>query len=1256
MWNQWPVAAVPAAPMSAPPQPSVPPPLPDAPPPPPPSENTLATTATEAVAAGVPGVGNAATGYMAPVGTQSASNPYEQYTAAQYAAMTPEQQYALQQHWQQWQTYQQDYAKWHAQYGEQYKREMAAAAAAATTTTVPIVAPVPVAAPVTATVPTMATIYPQAQLAQQITVQPQMQAYFPQPKQPQPQTQSQLSGKIMAQPQMYNQPPPPPPQGYQQHPQQQQQPQQMQRQQQPPPSNQWQQQQQPTPGRFNQVPPVNYNQAPHPGDPSMFPNIQQPPPAFMQQPPLSANQIDAPWAKDQNKSKNDRGNINEANQRRHGWDGPPLDGGRQQQHQQQQGPPPNNRWQSNEQGNNKNKSANKSNQFGNRRNWQNNPPGNNNKNSNNRNNPFSSAAPNHYGSDSGDAADPGDPGCNSNSSGGIDGRSYSINSFSNNGSGQRPADNFGSGSFDNNCRSGNNNNNARWEHNRQNQGGVNFGPSHDSNNDCGGYNQVHNRNNFNQQQQQQQQRAPDLDEASFDRLFDQWEKQFEDWKRANANHPDRDEYRRYEEEFEKQRRRIAERREQMRRRRQLQNPQQNQQQANQQPYPKAEQQHQGQQGVNFRTGYDNYEEQHNRGNTPNNVNIDQTNKRISDATLENQHVLPITLEEKEAHHSDAKKEQEKVGAKLAQPSQQSSQKQKHQQGTRSPKSETPTPSTTSRNQQKQPHQEVENSKCTANILGKRKTDQRGNVGATSTPAKTAKEDNILIISLDDDDDDDDADYVQKSQIEKEDDSAAYTPMKNIFKKSDGIPGLDLVADGQAAVPPAAVSAASRATDAPSADNNKKIPSLFDVVIDKPVSESEKDPVATNPTISETLPDDVSNALKDPEFMNNLSQALAQAQGRDRDQLQQQQQSNEPSKHCSNNNSNNNNNDRNNDGRPMSFAEWQRKKNNRESDQQDEPFRNLSSFRPGSGNEPGPGGGFGPDQRQQQRYGPNGPALMHGAGPGDSQLMGPNFIDFSGPSSGNPCSKVSPSGPNFGAPNFDRQGSGNGPGPGHGPTPGPFGGGSGFNGPFGRNFGPGGPNNSNFLGPGPNFNDRGPNFGPNFHGNGPGPGLFRPNFCVSSGPASGPNFGGPVPFCGPGSNNANVRNFGQGPNNPNEHNFGLGPNNPNERNFGSGPHNPNFIGPNMSNNKSNSFIDNPFRRNGGPPAPNFDSKSRDGPGFEERVKGQIRNNFGNVGHNNKPWADRMIMRITRSLLSRMLSMLASKRRTATAPMLSTIAAF
>ena len=40
----------------------------------------------------------------------------------QFAQMTPEQQFAMQQNWQQWQTYQQQYAQWQAQYGEQVSR------------------------------------------------------------------------------------------------------------------------------------------------------------------------------------------------------------------------------------------------------------------------------------------------------------------------------------------------------------------------------------------------------------------------------------------------------------------------------------------------------------------------------------------------------------------------------------------------------------------------------------------------------------------------------------------------------------------------------------------------------------------------------------------------------------------------------------------------------------------------------------------------------------------------------------------------------------------------------------------------------------------------------------------------------------------------------------------------------------------------------------------------------------------------------
>jgi len=141
MWGHWQTATAAVAPMGAPPpQPSVPPPLPDAPPPPPPADGASAggapsgqqsaggggsgaaaqndnTTPSAAAAAGA-GFNPYSSG-QATAGGAGAGNPYEQYTAAQYAAMTPEQQYALQHHWHQWQTYQAEYAKWHAQYGEQ---------------------------------------------------------------------------------------------------------------------------------------------------------------------------------------------------------------------------------------------------------------------------------------------------------------------------------------------------------------------------------------------------------------------------------------------------------------------------------------------------------------------------------------------------------------------------------------------------------------------------------------------------------------------------------------------------------------------------------------------------------------------------------------------------------------------------------------------------------------------------------------------------------------------------------------------------------------------------------------------------------------------------------------------------------------------------------------------------------------------------------------------------------------------------------
>ncbi|XP_037937290.1 putative uncharacterized protein DDB_G0282133 isoform X2 [Teleopsis dalmanni] len=251
MWNQWAAGPAPIPPMPVqsvipqqPPLPTAPPPLPTTAPIPatpgvgdntaPPSEGTLIGPVLPTSTPGMQVIGGAPqTG---------------QYTAAQYAAMTPEQQAALAAHWQQWQEYQTEYAKWHAQYGEQYKREMAAAAAVNPT-------------------PSHSSYYSTQQ---------------PQPPLPPDNTQSQPA-KIAGQPQMYaqpqmqfNQPPPATPaapamQNYQQSWQTQHNYSQMPTNLNQPPPNFNQQQL-----GYNQ-PPSNYSQRP--------PNFGQQPSNFGQQPP-----------------------------------------------------------------------------------------------------------------------------------------------------------------------------------------------------------------------------------------------------------------------------------------------------------------------------------------------------------------------------------------------------------------------------------------------------------------------------------------------------------------------------------------------------------------------------------------------------------------------------------------------------------------------------------------------------------------------------------------------------------------------------------------------------------------------------------------------------------------------------------------------------------------------------------------------------------------------------------------------------------
>lgn len=54
------------------------------------------------------------------------------------------------------------------------------------------------------------------------------------------------------------------------------------------------------------------------------------------------------------------------------------------------------------------------------------------------------------------------------------------------------------------------------------------------------------------------------EKSEFDLQFERWEKEFAEWKKINANHPDRTAYAKYAEEFEKVRQQLLKRREEMR--------------------------------------------------------------------------------------------------------------------------------------------------------------------------------------------------------------------------------------------------------------------------------------------------------------------------------------------------------------------------------------------------------------------------------------------------------------------------------------------------------------------------------------------------------------------------------------------------------------------------------------------------------------------------------------------------------------------
>ncbi|KAH8275049.1 hypothetical protein KR018_004855 [Drosophila ironensis] len=1071
MWDPWQAAAAAAAAAGSapPPTPAQPPPLPDAPPPPPPASAGPPVGVPPPPASGPAAIGAPAAQLAAQMAAPAvnpysstgqamaggAGNPYGEYTAAQYAAMTPEQQYALQHHWHQWQNYQREYAQWHAQYGEQYKREMAAAAAnvgAAAPTPTPVPVPVPVPMPVPGP-----QAYPPGQnyYAATSSAAPPMPAPSPAPVLP------PASSKIMAQPQMYNQPPPPPPQkmgGYTQQ----------------PPPNMWQQgpppsMQPPVGGRFGN--PMNYNSADLPPEAQGFPNLQQPPPMLQHPPPQpegghwgnnGAGQR-PPWEQQGPPPGDNFGPgrwegqppPNDLNC----WNGPPPNGN----NGRWEGAPPSSQGQPPQQAPSAEAQM--------RARWNGPPPANNNGNGRHNRWPRQQPQPlmnwNQKQKRRNNSRDSKSPPMNEQGHKQMQMQMQgdgSFPGFGNNGQQRRPGPGPGLGPRPN---ANYNNYNDFGEGNGD---GYYRGGNFQKRGGGGGGQQFQSR-----QQQQQQAEMSDL---SFEELFSHWEKQFDDWKTANANHPDREEYYRYQEEFEKQRRRITERREMMLRRRQQAGDGSAPPDSGDGPKPFNESAQRPPGGQ-----YDN-------------------NKATSAPSA------PSATGDIERdfwnHQEPNNKTTDKPSVEDASvPSQ-------------------------------------ANAVEATSVGGKRRS--AGPSLSTPTPAKQVRQE-ILTISLDDDDEDED--NLDNNNTDADD--SAQSPLGNIFKKSDGIPGLDLVCEGGGEEDPP--------TDDASA-------SLFEKVN----KEADKQEAGRKSTGSESL----SKALKDPTFLNNLTQAVASAQEREQQKQKEQLQQLGPEDGSQ---------DQEQDGRQISFAEWQRKKNNGQDSKSQNSNDSISpelgqrpGSRPGSGSGSGPGlAPFGADYVPNvMDFDGNGPRGQAGGGPGPGLAPGLGPVNF-GPRK---------FGPNFGGP---------GPGPGPhfgGPNFGPGGG-------FGPQFGPGpGPGQGHPFGPRPNFRPGfGPGYGPQF-GPGPGPGMgpraFGPRGGqgMPFGPRRGDDFGGP-PFGGGGGH----PHFGDGP---------KGFNGPPGPGFGPGPNSDN----------------NPFRRQSGPSMPVFSEDE----GPPRGPRGNFLNRNHGPNNNRKNWND------------------------------------
>ncbi|XP_039958720.1 putative uncharacterized protein DDB_G0282133 [Bactrocera tryoni] len=623
---------------------------------------------------------------------------------------------------------------------------------------------------------------------------------------------------------------------------------------------------------------------------------------------------------------------------------------------------------------------------------------------------------------------------------------------------------------------------------RSNSNDRNFGPNNNFNRNPNPEENFQNERNSQNQSNydseadhlttEQKQPRPDLDEKSFDLQFQRWEEQFEQWKLANANHPDREMYRRYEQEFEKQRQRIMERREQMRLRKL--------QQIDKKPDTGDKRAQDGNDGL--------------------------TNERNAECKADES----PKQEDRDVSNDQNKEDEEEVEEEEEENSNQpisGNEEISDEQGNLE----------TDQLSDEKPSEPVEKCATTSGstgILGKRKS----RFSAPIESPKTQKLTNDCVTEI--------ISLVEEEENNTADSSGAIC---NIFGKSEGIPGLDLVEgdDGAGSTneDKNPIKIAEESTENVLSEEKSeqekpekpkvvnKIPSLFDVVIEKPVDfiapasiddddednndggkdfhrEIRRDEQQIHPHISNAIPN-LGDALRDPMFMQKISQALAKAQGRESadpscappPQFLQQL--------------------------PMLLQQLQQNKSNTNN-----PVGNGSNF----------GSNYGGNERNFRGSGPNFGANNQNFGGNGPQFGGPNFsgnrLNFGGNGP-----NFNDRGPNFGGMggNFDFEGGNCGNGPNrpnynrNGPNFNRFGqGGSNFVGGNGPNFRDDGPNFGG--GYGPNFRDDGQNFGggngTNFRGDGPN---FRggngPNYGGSGGGGNSSKFGRSAP-------NDDRRNFGR----------------------------------------------------------------------------------------------------------------------------------